>query len=62
MSASWEMSGPRALPSISERIKNGCSWEVESQPVVYGGEGLVNIQRDGRQLMRRHGFLFRASD
>jgi hypothetical protein len=36
MNASWEMSGPEALPFISGRIESGCSWEIGRQPTVSG--------------------------
>jgi hypothetical protein len=70
MSASWEMPGPQALPSIHGRIKSGCSWKVGSQPEVSGEgpleylEGRSSIDATDASpwilcvlgLMRRHGF------
>jgi hypothetical protein len=46
VSGSWEISGRRAIPSISGRSNSGCSWEIESQTAVSGGRAPA-ISRGG---------------
>jgi hypothetical protein len=54
--------GTRALPSISVKIKSGCSWKIGKQPTVSGGRAparspVVDLEEqtgiDAAPLIRR---------